>query len=95
MVRPCAACGCERKVPAKLLMCPVHWRMVPKNIKQLVWDHYQRGQELAGGPRPTRGYFSAAAMAVDAIALAEGRFPVDNPFREHLDALEAQAREAT
>lgn len=41
----CAARGCKRRVPIKMLMCRAHWYTVPKPIRDRVWATYRPGQE--------------------------------------------------
>lgn len=52
-------------------MCGAHWRMVPPVIKNQVWQHYRRGQEV--DKNPTEAYLAAAQAAVDAVAEIESR----------------------
>lgn len=61
----CHAIGCERKIDPKFLMCPPHWRMVPKEIQRGIWRHYRAGQEI--DKRPSAEYlvfFKKAQLAV-------------------------------
>lgn len=67
----CHARGCQREVPPKLLMCGVHWRMVPPDLQRAVWATYRPGQEI--DKRPTRDYLAAAKDAIRWVAQAEGR----------------------
>lgn len=67
----CHAKGCEVKVPPKLLMCPRHWRMVPRALQAQVWKHYRPGQEV--DKQPTAGYLAAARAAIDAVVTKEAR----------------------
>lgn len=66
---PIRACKVEHSI--SLLMCGMHWRMVPQDLKDGVWRHYQNGQELfALGhevPAPTPDYLDAAAAAIAAV----------------------------
>lgn len=70
--RECMAKDCTRKVPNYLLMCPRHWKLVPKHIQTIVWRFYQPGQE-DGKATPSRPYWEAVKMAVKAVAKAEGK----------------------
>lgn len=67
----CHARGCDEPVPPRLLMCRAHWRMVPKRLKDAVWQHYRRGQEV--DKRPTVSYLDAAGAAIKAVAAKEAR----------------------
>lgn len=69
----CYAAGCTRTVPAQLLMCARHWRLVPKAIQKRVWAAYQNGQEQPAGPAPTGEYWAAVKAAVEAVIAAEGK----------------------
>lgn len=67
----CHAIGCPVAVPRRMLMCPKHWRMVPKVLQDSVWDAYVPGQERRMDP--TGAYLNAAMAAVNAVAEKEGR----------------------
>lgn len=66
----CHATGCTTDVPPKLFMCRKHWSMVPKDLQDLVWKHYQPGQEL-GQATPTREYLDVTERAIAAVAEVE------------------------
>lgn len=66
----CHARGCRAEVPPRLLMCPRHWRMVPRSLQCNVWAHYRPGQEV--DKRPTVAYLDAADAAIRAVAAREG-----------------------
>lgn len=53
-----------------MLMCPRHWRMVPKPLQRAVWATYVDGQE--DRKDPSAAYIEAALAAVAAVAKAEG-----------------------
>lgn len=76
----CAAHGCSRQIPLRMLMCAAHWRQVPKGLQQGVWATYQEGQEhwLDAGerPRPTPAYMEARRAAIDAVALKDKSPPL-------------------
>ena len=40
---PCPVGRCERLVPPDKLMCPGHWWMVPKPVRDAVWAAWQGG----------------------------------------------------
>lgn len=67
----CHASGCPMAVPPRMLMCLKHWRMVPKRLRDAVWEHYVPGQERRG--MPTSEYLEAARAAVQYVAELEGR----------------------
>lgn len=67
----CHAEGCERRIPARMLMCGKHWRMVPKTEQDAVWATYRPGQEQTKDP--SRAYLIAARDAINAVAEKEGR----------------------
>ena len=66
----CHAIGCETPVPPALLMCPRHWRQVPRAVQLQVWATYRPGQEQ--DKTPSRAYLAAA---LEAIRLVSGRVP--------------------
>ena len=39
----CPATSCTRRVGAHMLMCRPHWFMVPKPLRDDVWDAYSGG----------------------------------------------------
>ncbi len=43
----CAALKCREKVPSNKLLCDRHWKMVPKDLKEMLVDCYTLGQETA------------------------------------------------
>jgi hypothetical protein len=38
----CRATGCTRRIKVELLMCPFHWRLVPKELQGRVYTAYNR-----------------------------------------------------
>jgi hypothetical protein len=70
MKHECAARGCTKKIPRRMLMCAEHWRKVPHKERTKVWDTYRPGQESQGEITPE--YIDAAQGAIDAVALKEG-----------------------
>lgn len=85
----CCALGCERRVPANHLMCAPHWYAVPRRIQRLVYDHYRVGQGFADA---SIDWLAAAAAAVEAIALAEGRAHDRNVFRAEFERRASELR---
>jgi hypothetical protein len=65
----CHARGCNVPVPPRLLMCRVHWRMVPKPLRDEVWMTYRPGQEITKEPTPE--YLDAMQAAIEAVAQKE------------------------
>jgi hypothetical protein len=64
----CAAEGCEKQIASRLLMCIVHWRMVPKALQRLVYSTFRNWS----GSRFTSGnahdlYRGAVTQAVAAV----------------------------
>jgi hypothetical protein len=43
----CPISGCDRQVPHHRLMCPLHWRCVPKGLADAV---YRTWRKAPGGP---------------------------------------------
>lgn len=76
----CHAVGCETTCAPKFLMCPRHWRMVPKVLQEAVWVTYRPGQER-GGALPSRNWFAAARAAQVAVGDLEGRTDVPTGYR--------------
>jgi hypothetical protein len=58
----CRAVACAVEVEPHLLMCKRHWFMVPKPLRQRVWQTYRAGD-----------YLDAAKAAIAAIAAVEER----------------------
>lgn len=70
----CHARRCEVDVPPSRLMCPRHWRMVPRALQVAVWAAYRDGQEIRKDPTPE--YLRAAHAAIEAVdALERARPP--------------------
>lgn len=67
----CHARGCSTRVPPRLLMCPTHWRQVPRELQRRVWATYVNGQEIRKDP--TREYLDAAGDAIAAVVRREAR----------------------
>ena len=62
----CRAEGCRVQVRHEYLMCPRHWRMVPREIGVLVTRHWRAGE--------TRGWKKAVSRAIYAVGVVEGIF---------------------
>ena len=76
--------GCESEVPPKLWGCRTHWFMLPKYIRDKIWDAYVPGQEIT--KTPSRRYIEVAREAREWILKNHPEPP--GPVSE------AQAREA-
>lgn len=70
----CHARGCDAPCPPAHLMCRRHWAMVPKALKEAVWEHYQPGQEQGRAP-VTSKWLGAAEAAIQAVAAKQTRKP--------------------
>lgn len=68
----CSAIGCDTLIPKPLLMCSMHWRMVPLPLKRRIRYHYRlcmHGMTFV----PSREYLDLvleARRVVNAPALA-------------------------
>jgi hypothetical protein len=80
MSHTCHARACKVPVPPKLLMCPKHWKLVPRLEQAQVWAHYRPGQEI--DKTPTKKYLDAADAAIRAVAQKEGS--LNRPKQEEL-----------
>ena len=61
----CHACGCAVSVPPEMLMCRRHWFMVPKRIRDRVWNTYRPGQ--CDDKQPSEAWHQAADAAIKAV----------------------------
>jgi len=66
----CAVSTCKKTIPARHLMCPRHWCMVPQHIATDIYREYFTGQRK--GTHPTREYAEQVKAALDHIATKEG-----------------------
>jgi hypothetical protein len=62
MDHKCPGPGCDKQVPADMLMCRAHWYQVPKALRNAVWAAWRRG-EGAGSPAHT----AAITAAIEAV----------------------------
>jgi hypothetical protein len=63
---PCPIPGCcYRRLPFGLLMCPNHWRLVPRALQKQVYAAWNRGQ-------PSTDYKHVRAAAIRAATDGEG-----------------------
>jgi hypothetical protein len=70
MSHHCHAERCAEKVKPELFMCRRHWFMVPRMLRDRIWDTYRKGQ--CGDKNPSREYCEAADAARAAVAKEEG-----------------------
>ena len=73
-VHHCHVFQCETPCPPRLLMCPFHWKMVPRHIQQWVYRTFQDGQTnwQKTGVLPSLEWHVAADSAIAAVAAKEG-----------------------
>lgn len=57
--------GCGASVPPALWGCYKHWMMLPKHLRDKVWEVYRPGQEV--DMRPSREYLDVAQEVQDWI----------------------------
>ncbi len=62
LLHKCPADECQEQVRSDRLMCPVHWRDVPKPLRDAVWRAWDRG---AGAGSP--GHRAAILAAIAAV----------------------------
>jgi hypothetical protein len=67
----CHARECDKPVKPEMLMCFVHWRMVPRVIQRAVWAAYRVGQ--CDDKKPSEAWHRAADAAIGAVARREGK----------------------
>jgi hypothetical protein len=65
----CHATGCRVHVPPAMFMCKRHWFMVPRAMRDAIWDTYVPGQEIRKDPSDE--YLKAAQRAIAAVELKE------------------------
>lgn len=67
----CHAEDCRLACKPEHLMCPRHWKMVPREIQRRVWANYRPGQ--CDDKRPSEAWLRAARAAIAAVKRHEGR----------------------
>lgn len=67
----CPVPSCRRLMPARLLMCGPHWRLVPMPIRTRIWRAY-RPSQLDGAP-PSRHWRAAVREAVECVTAVIAR----------------------
>lgn len=80
MSHSCHAFGCGIAVPPSMMFCRPHWYLLPKPVRDAVWNEYRPGQERDKIP-------SARYMAVQRYAIALVAF---KPSDEAAAALSAR-----
>lgn len=70
MSHTCHAEGCDQATPPKMFMCKRHWFMLPKEIRDSIWEFYVPGQERRKDP--SKEYLAASQWAIDWLAKKEG-----------------------
>jgi len=50
--------GCSMQVPPAMWGCKRHWYMLPKYLRDKIWDAYRPGQEI--DMRPSKEYLAVA-----------------------------------
>ncbi len=72
MSHVCHAASCTIDIPPRLLMCRVHWALVPQDVQRAVWREYREGQEQ--DKRPSAAYLAVQQLAVMLVAQREARY---------------------
>jgi hypothetical protein len=58
--------GCDKQVPPAMWGCLTHWRRLPKQLRDKIWDSYVPGQEV--DMTPSDEYIAVAREVQDWIA---------------------------
>lgn len=66
MAHNCHWPGCDVEIPPRLWGCRRHWFMLPKHLRDQIWEHYVPGQEITKAP--SKGYIDAAHKVQNWIA---------------------------
>jgi hypothetical protein len=66
MANECAIDDCETLIRPRVLMCHMHWRLVPINLRDAVRHAYIAWRE-GGHDLPTLGYVTTRQAAIDAV----------------------------
>lgn len=73
MAHTCHMTSCKKNVPPEMFACKRHWYMVPKPIRDQIWQTYRVGQ--CDDKNPSQAYCVAARAAVIVVAKKEGLEP--------------------
>lgn len=67
----CHATGCHAHVDPAMFMCRRHWYVLPKVMRNKIWDAYVPGQETRMDPSPE--YLAVSREAIAMVERVEGR----------------------
>lgn len=70
MAHHCHATNCKVNVPPEMFMCKRHWFMLPKSLRNEIWDNYREGQ--CDDWNPSDKYCEVAIKCLQYIAKIEG-----------------------
>ena len=70
----CPITGCDVRVPLSMLMCPTHWREVPRDLQRAVNRAWNARKNARSSGKAMRDHMQACE---DAVASVEGREPVE------------------
>lgn len=62
----CHWSGCEAQVPPAMWGCKKHWRLLPLELREAIWQAYVPGQEICG--TSSAEYVTIARRVQDWIA---------------------------
>lgn len=79
MKHTCHAMRCSREVAPRFMMCPTHWRKVPRRLQAEVYRAYVPGQEQRKDP--SADYLRVAERAIVSVATAEGHLTTEEGVR--------------
>lgn len=82
VIHTCHAAGCSVAVPPKMFMCRRHWYMLPKKLRDSVWETYRPGQEV--DKKPTVEYILTTTWCICWVADKEG-------VKDHVHVRSAEA----
>lgn len=63
----CLVPGCEYQIRVSMLMCPDHWRQVPRHIQEAVGVAWEESKYFPGDRRVIESYSAARRAAVEAV----------------------------
>ena len=81
MPHTCHAFKCETTCKPEFLMCPRHWRLVPRETQRAVYAAYRPGQ--CDDMNVSREWLMAAYTAIFRVAVYEGHMTEE----ESIDAV--------
>jgi len=68
MTHHCHALGCTLRSPSSLLLCPRHWSLVPRTLREAVLAHHDEASVT---------YVLAVHRAIAAVAVREGVLTIE------------------